>query len=146
MGVISRATGRVGIPGLFGGAGAGFRGGEHPAHPPVPTHPAHPAQRRVLVGVDGSPGCDEAFLRAASQARQRNALLDVVCVIPGDADARAATMARVMLGEFTRRVCPDGVGAVMRLSVERGDPAAVLPRLGADAEVLITGPGGESDR
>jgi Universal stress protein family len=146
MGAISKAASRVGIPGLFGGTGTGVRGGEHPAHPPVPVRPAHPAQRRVVVGVDGSPGSDEAFVRAASQARQRNALLDVICVIPGDADARAAIMARVMLGELTRRACPLGAGAVMRLSVERGDPEVVLPRLGAGAEVLITSRGGESDR
>ena len=48
-------------------------------------------------------------------------------------------MAKVMLGEFTRRQCPYGVGAPVRLRVEHGDPQVVLPLLGAGAELLIIG-------
>jgi nucleotide-binding universal stress UspA family protein len=98
------------------------------------------ANRRVVVGVDGSPDSAAALQRAASQARQRNATLDVVCVIPGDADARAAALARALLGEFTRRECPYGIGAPVRLRVERGDPAVVMPLVSADAELLVTSP------
>src|ERR1019366_5953239 len=36
-----------------------------------------PDCRRVVVGGDGSPGSAAEFQRAASQARQRNAMLDV---------------------------------------------------------------------
>jgi nucleotide-binding universal stress UspA family protein len=101
--------------------------------------PLDPAHRRVVVGVDGSPDSAAAFVRAASQARQRNATLDVVHVLPDDADGRAEIMAKVMLGEFTRRVCPYGVGAPVRLRVERGNPQTVLLMVSAGAELLITG-------
>ena len=97
------------------------------------------AHRRVVVGVDGSPDAAAAFQRAASQARQRNAMLDVVCVLAEDADADAATKARVMLGAFTRRECPYGVGVPVRLRVERGDPQLVLLLVSAGAELLVVG-------
>lgn len=96
--------------------------------------------RRVVVGVDGSPESAVLLRCAASQARQRSATLDVVCVLPDGAGTRAATMARVKIGEFTRRVCPYGVGAPMRLRIERGNPQAVLRLISADAELLITQP------
>jgi Universal stress protein family len=102
-------------------------------------HWLDPAHRRVVVGVDGSPDSAVALVRAASQARQRNATLDVVYVLPDGADARAAILARVMLGEFTRRVCPYGVGTPVCFRVERGNPQAVLLMVSADAELLITG-------
>ncbi len=77
-------------------------------------------------------------------------MLDVVCVLADDADARAATTARVMLGEFTRRECPYGVGAPVRLRVERGDPEVVLLLVSAGAELLVVGrqgsPGTGTDR
>lgn len=118
------------------GPAPGDRAAGH--HGQRPPH-VHPADRRVVVGVDGSPGSAAAFVRAASQARQRNATLDVVYVLPEDADARAAILARVMLGEFTRRVCPYGVGAPVRFRVERGNPQAVLLLVSAGAELLIIG-------
>lgn len=132
MSMISRAAGRK-SPGSPGGA--------VPPKPaggiPVQRLPRERPLRRVVVAVDGSAGSAAAFQRAAAQARQRNALLEVVCVLPPGADAPAATMARVMLGQFTRRQCPYGVGAPMRLRVERGDPQAVLLVVGAGAELLV---------
>jgi len=64
-------------------------------------------------------------------------MLDVVYVLPADADARASDMARVMLGEFTRRECPYGAGVPVRLRVERGDPEVVLLLVSVGAELLI---------
>ncbi len=95
--------------------------------------------RRVTVVIDGSATSASALRHGASQARQRNALLDVVSILPGDADPRAMVSARVRLGEFTRRECPYGVGAPVRLRVERGDPKAVLARIADGAELLLTG-------
>ena len=95
--------------------------------------------RRVAVVVDGSATSASALRHGASQARQRNALLDVVSVLPGDADPRAMVLARVRLGEFTRRECPYGVGAPMRLRVERGDRHVVLAQVADGAELLLTG-------
>jgi Universal stress protein family len=99
---------------------------------------ARPGHRRVVVAVDDSLGSAALFLHAASQARQRSATLDVVYVLPVGTDERAATMARVRLGEFTRRVCPYGVGTPVRLVVERGDPQEVLFLAGVDAELIVT--------
>jgi len=95
--------------------------------------------RRVIVLVDGSGESAAALVRGASQARQRNALLDVIRIVPADADTRAMISARVWLGEFTRRQCPYGTGARVRFRVERGDREALLPLLGEGAELLLTG-------
>jgi hypothetical protein len=95
--------------------------------------------RRVAVVVDGSAASAAALRHAASQARQRNALLDVVGVLPADADAQARVTARVRLGEFTRRECPYGVGAPMQLRVECGDLEALLPLIGEGAELVLGG-------
>ena len=98
--------------------------------------------RVVVVVVDGSPESGAALRQAASQARQRNALLDIVSVVPGgtdETDGQAPTLARVKLGEFTRHECPYGMGVPVRLRVERGDPQTVLREVAAEAELLING-------
>jgi len=95
--------------------------------------------RRVAVVVDGSEASAAALRHAASQARQRNALLDVVGLLPADADTQARVSARVRLGEFTRRECPYGVGAPMRLRVECGDLEVLLPLIGEGAELVLSG-------
>jgi universal stress protein family protein len=111
----------------------------------LPHHlPGQPAERSgphrvVVVVVDGSPQSGAALRQAASQARQRNALLDIVCIVPDGTDGPASLLARVKLGEFTRRQCPYGMGVPVRLRVERGDPLRVLPEAAADAELLING-------
>ena len=97
--------------------------------------------RRVAVIVDGSPESGPALRQAASQARQRNATLDVICLLPEQADERAVTMTRVRLGELSRRACPLGVGVPVRFRVEYGDVNIVLPVIRADVELLVSGPG-----
>jgi hypothetical protein len=102
-------------------------------------HPGH--DRVVVLVVDGSPESGPALRQAAYQARQRNALLDIVCIVPDGTDGPASILARVKLGEFTRRECPYGMGVAVRLRVECGDPRKVLPEVGAEAELLINGLG-----
>jgi Universal stress protein family len=104
------------------------------------------AGRRVAVIVDGGNGSVSALRQAASQARQRSATLDLIYVLPEEADARTMTLARVRLGEFSRRACPYGVGAPVRLRVERGDLDTLLPVIQADVELLITVPGTAADQ
>ena len=113
---------------------------------PGPARP--PSARRVAVIVDGSSESVSALRRAASQARQRSATLDVICFLPDEADPRTVTLARVRLGEFTRRACPYGVGVPVRLRVEHGDLDIVLPVIQADVELLVTvtGPGTGADQ
>ncbi len=99
--------------------------------------PGH--HRVVVVVVDGSAESGAALRQAASQARQRNALLDIVCIVPDGTDGPASILARVKLGEFTRRECPYGMGVPVRLRVEHGDPQRMLPAIAAGAELLING-------
>ncbi len=106
----------------------------------LPAQSAEPLSRRVVaVVVDGSPGSGEALRQAASQARQRNALLDIVRVVPPGTGEAASIAARVRLGEFTRRECPYGTGAPVRLRVASGDPLGILGLAAAEAELLISG-------
>lgn len=113
--------------------------GGRPPHGPgePPERPGH--HRVVVVVVDGSPESGAALRQAASQARQRNALLDIVCLVPDSTDGPASILARVKLGEFTRRECPYGMGVPVRLRVEHGDPQRVLTEVAADAELVISG-------
>ena len=113
-------------------------GGPHPAQ--LLAQPDQPPRRRVVVVVvDGSADSGEALRQAASQARQRNALLDIVHVAPAGTEGAACILARVKLGEFTRRECPYGTGVPVRLRVECGDPLMVLSLVAAEAELLING-------
>ena len=105
-----------------------------------PHGTGRPGQHRVVVVVvDGSPESGAALRQAASQARQRNALLDIVAILPDGTDGPASILARVKLGEFTRHECPYGMGVPVRLRVERGDPQRVLAEVAAEAELLING-------
>jgi hypothetical protein len=105
-----------------------------------PHGTGRPGQHRVVVVVvDGSPESGAALRQAASQARQRNALLDIVAFLPDGTDGPASILARVKLGEFTRHECPYGMGVPVRLRVERGDPQRVLAEVAAEAELLING-------
>jgi Universal stress protein family len=107
---------------------------------PGPHGTGQPGQHRVVVVVvDGSPESGAALRQAASQARQRNALLDIVAVVPDGTDGPASILARVKLGEFTRHECPYGMGVPVRLRVERGDPQRVLAEVAAEAELVING-------
>jgi len=135
-----------GGPSGGGPSGGGPSGGSSPDAPGGPPHHVPgdsaewPGQHRVVVVVvDGSPESGAALRQAASQARQRNALLDIVCIVPDGTGGPASILARVKLGEFTRRECPYGMGVPVRLRVERGDPQRVLPEVAAEAELLING-------
>ena len=136
-------SGRHGAGGFPEGAARPHPGWPTPGWPRPGQAPAQPdrrARRRVVVVVvDGSPDSGEALRQAASQARQRNALLDIVHVAPAGTDGAARIMARVKLGEFTRRECPYGTGVPVRLRVECGDPVVVLGLVAAEAELLING-------
>jgi nucleotide-binding universal stress UspA family protein len=101
---------------------------------------------RVVVGVDGSPNSLAALGRAITQARLRDAELDVVRVIPEDADESAAAAARAGLRGLIARLGPDRPDVPVRLRVERGEPAAVLLVVSAGAELLVIGARAHSAR
>jgi len=133
----SHETGRHEEAGRRGGRHSG--GGSPDAPGGLPHHvPGEPPEwtghhRVVVVVVDGSPESGAALRQAASQARQRNALLDIVCIVADGTAGPASILAKVRLGEFTRRECPHGMGVPVRLRVERGDPQRVLPEVAAGA-------------
>lgn len=114
-------------------------GWPRPGQVPAQSDQLPPRRRVVVVVVDGSADSGEALRHAASQARQRNALLDIVHVAPAGTEGAARIMARVKLGEFTRRECPYGTGVPVRLRVECGDPLVVLGLVAAEAELLVNG-------
>ncbi len=97
------------------------------------------AHRRVAVIVDGSPESAPALRQAASQARQRNATLEVICLLPEQPDEQAVTMARVRLGALSRRACPSGAGVPLCFRVEHGDVDTVVAVIQADVELLVYG-------
>ena len=143
-------TGRHGA-GNHGAGGPPDAPDGSPRAPGGPAHhlPGEPAERPgphrvVALVVDGSAESGAALRQAASQARQRNALLDIVCIVPDGTEGPASILARVKLGEFTRRECPYGMGVPVRLRVERGDPRRVLREAAAGAELLINGLSGSS--
>jgi hypothetical protein len=108
----------------------------HESQPPGSAR-QRPATRQVAVIVDGSPESAPALRQAASQARQRNATLEIICLLPEQADERTVTMARVRLGGLSRRACPSGVGVPVRFRVEHGDVDTLLALIQADVELLI---------
>jgi Universal stress protein family len=97
------------------------------------------AHRRVAVIVDGSPESAPALRQAASQARQRNATLEVICLLTEQPDEQAVTRARVRLGALSRRACPSGAGVPLCFRVEHGDVDTVVAVIQADVELLVYG-------
>jgi len=64
-----------------------------------------PGPRYVIDGFDGSPNYVEALQRAATEARERHARLDIVRVIPHDGLLRRPT-AWFRLREKVARLVP----------------------------------------
>lgn len=95
--------------------------------------------RRVVVGVNGSPGSLVALRKAAVHAQRLQADLEVVRVIPRQAGAGADTEARALLGQLLRQELPRDLGIAIRRRVERGDPGQVLAAVSAGAELLVIG-------
>lgn len=94
---------------------------------------------RVVVGVDGTPSSLAALRRAAYQARNRGASLDIVFVIPAAANAAAEASGYELLDLTVRHVAPHGLDAPADRIVARGEPAEALVRLSAAAELLVIG-------
>jgi nucleotide-binding universal stress UspA family protein len=98
-----------------------------------------PGPRYVLTGFDGSPNSTVALRRAANEARERHARLDVVRVIPrsGGFVRMPVTWLRLR-GEVARHV-PRAQHVSTRLRVVRGDAAEQLTRLAHRADVVVVG-------
>ena len=101
---------------------------------------------RIVVGIDASPNSIVALRRAVAEARIREAILEIVHVIPECSDAQAAATASRMISALTRQVFPGGLGVPARLRIERGSPAETLVRLCTRSDLLVIGACANSDR
>jgi nucleotide-binding universal stress UspA family protein len=111
-----------------------------------------PVQRRVVVGIDGSPGSKDALRSAAAEATWRQASLDVVSAWvtptylwagayaePGFSPEEFEQQAAAVLARTVLEVLgPDPASPVTARVVE-GRPAAVLLEAARGAELLVVG-------
>lgn len=102
-----------------------------------------PAQRCVVVGVDGSPNSLAALRRAAEEADQRHARLDVIRVVSPDEHASPRflwTIARwLRLRSLVAHAIPRAQHITTRLRIAYGRPRQVLPKAASRAELLVIG-------
>jgi nucleotide-binding universal stress UspA family protein len=97
-----------------------------------------PGPRYVLAGFDGSPNSAEALRRAAAEARERHARLDVVRVIPRNGIMHRVTEWLRLRGEVAR-LLPRTQHISTRLRIAHGDAGTQLTRLSDRAELLVVG-------
>ena len=98
-----------------------------------------PGPRYVIAGFDGSPNSVEALRRAATEAKERHARLDVVRVIPRSGGVLRGPAAWLRLRDEVARLIPRTQHISTRLRIARGDPGTQLTRLADRAEVLVIG-------
>ncbi|WP_131736281.1 universal stress protein [Actinomadura roseirufa] len=102
-----------------------------------------PEHRTVVVGVDGSPNSMAALRRAAREAHERHARLEVIRVLdPGHGTApRVLRTARewLELRELVADVVPREQHLTTRLRIVYGTPGETLAEAAAHAEVLVVG-------
>ncbi|GAA2128505.1 universal stress protein [Actinomadura napierensis] len=102
-----------------------------------------PEHRAVVVGVDGSPNSVAALRRAAREAVERHARLDVVRVLPS-ATRPAPGLLRtarewLRLRDLVAHAIPRTQHLTTRLLVRRGRPGEVLAKAAEHAELLVVG-------
>jgi nucleotide-binding universal stress UspA family protein len=98
-----------------------------------------PGPRYVIAGFDGSPNSAEALRRAATEARERQARLDVVRVIPGNGGIRHRVAAWLRLRDEVAQLLPRTQHISTRLRIAHGDASTQLTRLSDRAELLVVG-------
>ena len=96
-------------------------------------------RRLVVVGVDGSPNSLAALYRAVDEARERKAGVLLVHVVPPRARYDVVARGYRMLDMAVRCEFPDGLDVPFACVVDYGDPAEVLIKRCAHAEVLVIG-------
>ncbi|HXY91571.1 MAG TPA: universal stress protein [Acidimicrobiia bacterium] len=108
--------------------------------------------RRIVVGVDGSPGSRAALLWAADEAMAREAEIEAVMAydfglawidVGSDAQARfiesATKKAQESLHQVLAEVLPEPRPVAVHPVVVEGAPAAVLVEMSRNAELLVVG-------
>ena len=101
---------------------------------------------QVVVGVDGSPNSMEALRHALKRAAERGAGVEMIYVIPADADLAAVTAAYAMLDAAAHCMAASGLCVHnARQTVVCGDPAEVLVKRSVDSQLLFIGGGLHSE-
>ncbi|HEU5025978.1 MAG TPA: universal stress protein [Spirillospora sp.] len=102
-----------------------------------------PEHRAVVVGVDGSPNSLAALRRAAREAVQRHARLDVIRVVnPGaDSTPRPLRTAKewLRLRDLVAHTIPRTQHLTTRLKITHGRPGEALAKAAEHAELLVIG-------
>jgi nucleotide-binding universal stress UspA family protein len=102
-----------------------------------------PEQRRVVVGVDRSPNSRVALHRAAREAHERHARLDVIHVLGPDGGSsprllRTATE-WLRLRDLVAHEIPRSQHLTTRLRIAHGVAGEVLSEAAEHAELLVIG-------
>src|SRR5689334_10376566 len=96
-------------------------------------------QRRVVVGVDGSPNSLAALARAAREADRRHARLDVYQAVADTGNPIRHAGAWLKLRRLVSDRLPITQHVTTRLHIGFGDPSAVLIDAARGAELLVIG-------
>ena len=96
-------------------------------------------ERRVVVGLDGSPNSVAALHRAVTEARELAATLEVVLVNPGPPELSGQAAGLDWLEQILSREYPAPLGVPVVRRVEHGNPGKVLVRLAKGAQLLVLG-------
>lgn len=95
---------------------------------------------RVVVGVDGSPNSMEALRHALRRAAERGAAVEMIYVIPADAELASVAAGYSMLDAAARCVAASGLCVHnAERTVVCGDPAEVLVKRSVGAQLLVIG-------
>ncbi len=93
----------------------------------------------VVAGVDGSPNSLAALRHAVHAARRRGACVELVYVVSPGASPGAQITGFSKLEMAVRCEFPRGCDVPLRYTVECGDPAGILVKRSANAELLVIG-------
>ena len=96
-------------------------------------------ERRVVVGLDGSPNSIAALHRAVTEACAMAATLEIVLVDPGPPELSGQAAGLGWLEQILSREYPAPLGVPVLCRIEHGSPGKVLVRLAHGAQLLVLG-------